>query len=614
MRTLFLLPVFSVLSLLHSQHALADEAAAVGNVSPATLIDPTAVPAYLQLRRDVLINADLWEDEPRILAAGFGFEGIMGVPGLLSASNLSRAVSAGAGVNLDWAALDPVPPLRNLTSAGSPIGIVLAGFGAWVEFADAMPIEFSWPILPSTVSPASIAITLNTGEVVFPEAAALNPNYDYNERHVIVVFGEFGNRLLPGESEAVYPIGIEIVAGDAPLMAVGPDGPVSLVGLTQDSTNPYLAGPSLVGAKLSRFSPVGDFPPPALAGAFPNDGYSLFGDDAQFRLRLFTSGGFSPDGVSGLVPDDFERFFRLHATDTDCRPVIISAAGRRYELGTKWLEVVGIAELGAPPDGPADRAYYVEDHDNYFDIILKGDAAAVARINAVEIPTSAVPGYFDIYNPGGPGRTPDPDTTYTRPALPQLQPVFVSLDDPRTVSYAEQDLDRYDLDDDLPVVFRLREAGGPDRFTSSTIQAQAWVSDGLTAAGVDFPNEMARPGVAEVRAFYHAETDDRIYTASPSEWSQLAAEDSGWYNEGRAFGAFVTPQPGAGPIYRFFDQRAQRHHFTPDFRDGQGMRYEGIAWYAAILRPGLAPGRQGGANQGGKRTANPAAVPAKCKT
>jgi hypothetical protein len=42
----------------------------------------TQFPAYIQLRRDVLIHADLWTDEPRMLSAGFGFEGIQGVPGL----------------------------------------------------------------------------------------------------------------------------------------------------------------------------------------------------------------------------------------------------------------------------------------------------------------------------------------------------------------------------------------------------------------------------------------------------------------------------------------------------------------------------------------------------
>lgn len=579
------------------------------------LPDPRQFPAYLQLKRDVLINADLWEDAPRILSAGYGFEGIQGIPTLLSAANLQAAVAAGAGVNLDWAALDPVPPLRNLTSGGSPLGIVSAGFGAYVSLADAMPIVFSWPLLPSTVSPTDIAITLNTGEVVTPLAAALNPNYDHNERHVIVVFGEFGNRLTPGEPGAVYPIGIEIVADETPLMAVGPNGLVSLVGLRRESSNPYVAGPSLVGAKLSRFSPVGDFPIPALANAFPNDALSLYGTAGQFRLRLFTSGGFSPDGVSGLLPDDFQRFFRLHAIDAKCRPVTISEVGRVYDLGVGRLEVIGLAEVGAPPEGAPDRAYYVEDHDNYFDVMLRGDAAAVARVTGVEIPTSAVPGYFDIYNPGGPGRTPTPGTVYTRPALPQLQPVDVSLDDPRTVSYAEQDLDRYDLDDELAVVFRLRDPMGPDRFTSSSIVAQAWVEEGLQAAGVDFPNEMARPGVVDVRAFVHERSGDRIYTLDVAEQRRLSAAGSGWRDEGRAFGAFASPQPGAGPVYRFFDRRTGRHFYTPDFREGGELRgaYQGIAWYGAILRPGFDPARRGGAGAGGVRDTHPVAALGRCR-
>ena len=49
-------------------------------------------PAYIQLRRDVLINADRWTDQPEILAANFGFEGIIGIPGLRSADDLQLAM------------------------------------------------------------------------------------------------------------------------------------------------------------------------------------------------------------------------------------------------------------------------------------------------------------------------------------------------------------------------------------------------------------------------------------------------------------------------------------------------------------------------------------------
>lgn len=559
---------------------------------PATP-DPTQMPAYLQLHRDVLINADLWDDQPRILAAGYGFEGIQGVPGLLTAADLQKAVDAGAGVNLDWAGLDPVPPLRNLTSAASPIGIAVAGFGGATLFADAMPIEFSWPLLPSTVSPTDFAIYLNTGEVVTPLVAALNPNYDHNERHVVVIFGEFGNRLSPGEPGAIYPVSIEIVADATPLAAVGPLGPVPIVGLTQTSSNPYVAGPSLVGAKLSRFSPVGDFPPAALANAFPNDAFALYGSAAQYRLRLFTSGGFSPDGVSGLMPDDFERFFRLHAVNAEGLPVVIDQTGRRYNLGEGSLEVLGLAEVGAPTEGAPDRAYYVEDHDNYFDIVLRGDATAMARLMAVEIPTSAEPGYLDLYNPGGPGRTPDPSTRYTKPALPELEPIRISLDEPGTVSYAAQTLDAYDADDDLAVVFRLHDPSGADRFTSSSITAQDWVDQGMSLVGVDFANESSRPGVSDVWGFWDPESGDRIYTLDADLRAALSMPGSGWVDEGRAFGAFATPQPGAVPFYRFIQRRTGRSYYGADAGESFGSAV-GVAWYAADLRPSPPPCRHPG--------------------
>ena len=38
---------------------------------------PTA--GYVNLMQDVLINADLWDKEPRILTANYAFEGIQGV-------------------------------------------------------------------------------------------------------------------------------------------------------------------------------------------------------------------------------------------------------------------------------------------------------------------------------------------------------------------------------------------------------------------------------------------------------------------------------------------------------------------------------------------------------
>lgn len=563
--------------------------------------DPKQAAAYIQLHRDVLINADLWTDKPEILAANLGFEGIIGIPGLLNASDLPRAVNAGAGVNLDWAALDPVPPLRNLTSGASVVGSVVAGFGATPVLADAMPIEVSWPLLPSSVSPENIAITLNTGEIVHPVAAALNPNYDHNERHVIVVFGEFANRLSPDTVGAIYPVTVSFVAGSSPLMAVGPNGPVSIVGLSAPSSNPYVAGPALVGAKLSRFSPAGDFPPPALNGSFPNDAYSLYGDDAQYRLRLFTSGGFSPDGVSGFMSTDFETFFRLHARDANGNPVVLDKAGKVYDLGAGKIEIVGLAEVGPPSEGAPQRAYYTEDHDNYFDVILKGGAAAIRLLQSVEIPTSKVSGYSDIYNPGGPGRSPQAGTTYTKPANPQVYPIDKSLDEPRTVSYASQSLASYDLDTDLPVVFRLAASGRPDVLTSDSERANDLVNgQGYTLKDVEFANETDRPGVTAVMS-YVSKSGDRIYTLDTSEQAQLDG-DANWTREGRAFGAFNRSWPGLSPVYRFYDRSTGRHVFSIDSEAGAKLgdaENQGIAWHAALfVKPPAHEGGSGGGAMG----------------
>ena len=569
-------------------NGLALQAATAATNTPA----PRETPAYVQLHTDVLINADLWSDQPEILAANYGFEGIIGITGLLNVDDLDKAIAAGAGVNLDWAALSPTPPFRNLTSGAGIAGVLSVGFGNIVPDADAMPIEVSWPLLPSSVSPDKIEITLNDGTTVTPVAAALNPNYDYNERHVIVVFGKFGNRKLPGEPGAIYPQTVTFLPG---LMAVGPDGPVSIGGLSAASSNPYLAGPALVGAKLTRYSSAGDFSPPALSNAFPNDAYSLYGEDAQYRLRLFTSGGFSPDGVSGYMPGDFDETFRLLAEDAAGKTIIIDQSGKWYDLGDGKLQVVGMAELGAPV-GSTTRPYYAEDHDNYFDIVLKGDKSAIARLQQVEIPTSGIPGYNDIYNPGGPGQSPQPGTTYTKPAKPQLYPIDQRLDDPHSVSYAAQQLADYPADSETAVVFNLRTTSGAQLLTSNTGVADAYISTGGSLVNVPFANETQRAGVMPVTLLV-SPTGDRLYTLDTQEQNSLIA--AGWQDKGSVFGAFDHSEPGLAPIYRFYDSANQRHVVTPERYPGQSLSYQGIAWYAALFVTPATAASNGNSDSGG---------------
>jgi hypothetical protein len=381
-----------------------------------------AIP-YRLLHQDVIINADLWADDPLILSAGYGFDGIIGVVGG------EAEVRAAGGT---WNTVTCTEPPRSvLTSSSTPDSVVNA-FDNGSTNADGLPVVFSYPILPSTLQHTDFAVTTNTGELLTPDAAGIFPNFEYNERHVAVIFGNFGNRLLPGEEGARYVTRVEIVADETPLMLVSEEGLVSAVGLFKDSdSTPYASGPYLVGAKLNRMSTEGEGGPRLFAGNLPNDGVALYGEEAQYRLRVYTSGGFSPDGVRGVLPNEFERYFRLHARSTGDEPLLITEAGVDYAVEGGVIRVVGLADLGLA-SVPYDDCY-VEDHDNYIDIILAGDEAAMRQITHVEIPASG--DYSPFYNPGGPGNNPTPDVRYTAPGPADLEPVLIALDDPRVVTY-----------------------------------------------------------------------------------------------------------------------------------------------------------------------------------
>jgi hypothetical protein len=394
-----------------------------------------------QLKRDVLINADMWEPEPRMMAGGLGFTGIIGVPGI-STNDLEgseRRVREAGGT---WNTIDcpsgREPALAAYTSAVPPIGVAQA-WGFPTTFSDGLPVEFSWPIRPSTLDPTDFEITLNTGRKVTPEVAAISPNLEYNERSVAVLFGKFGNRIPSNEPGSEFPVRTEVVAGETPLQLVGREGPVSAVGLAATtSTSPYdetdvpeeRTGPRLTAAKLSVMSDAGEGAPPAFRGALPNDGISLYGDRADFRLRVYTTGGFKPDGVRAVFPTDFERFFRLHVTDRNGNQRLLTETGRRYRIDGHDLEILGLADLGPRQDSYDDC--YREDGDNQIDIVLSGSREAVRRITDVEVPASDR--YSPFHNPGGPGNDPTPGVRYSAPSPAHVQPVRLALNDPETVT------------------------------------------------------------------------------------------------------------------------------------------------------------------------------------
>jgi hypothetical protein len=290
-----------------------------------------------------------------MLAAGLGFTNIVGGPGLSTdslAASESLVRAAGRTWNRVTCAPGETPPLSAYTSASTPQQVALS-FGFPGDYLSGLPVEFSWPVRPSTLAASDFRIELSDGRTVAPDQAAIYPNAQYNERSTVVLFGRFGNRLPQTNPMSVYPVKTSVVASPRALQLVGPhDRLVKAVGLSATSTTtPYddpdqHTGPRLVAAKLSRMSTLGRGAPAPLATALPNDGVALYGQAAKFRLRLYTSGGFSPDGVRAVFPTEFSRYFRLRARGRHGRTVMLTRTGVDYHLGGGIVRILGLANLG----------------------------------------------------------------------------------------------------------------------------------------------------------------------------------------------------------------------------------------------------------------------------
>lgn len=395
-----------------------------------------------ELHNGELQGADYWGDEPLILSAGMGFGDIIGLP---EVNEETVREAGGSWYGSVMCTSGEEPGGGAFTSAAGSRQVALA-FKGYSEYDDGLPIVFSWPVATETVDLTDFQFTLNTGEIVFANSVGMWPNWELNERNVVVVFGDFGNRGLSSEADVVFPVRLDIVADDTPLLLIGPDGQeFNAVGLSWETdTTPYDSGPKLVGAKLNA---VGDTSPGeggpriiergTLGAFFPNDEFALY-DEGDFRIRVLTTGGFSPDGVTGLRPDMFEDFFRVHVNGADGETVLLEEVGVEYEVAGGTLRVVGLSELGQrenPDEGIFYDDCYEEDRDNYIDIILVGDEEAARNITFVEIP-SLEGGYSAFYNPGGPGPEPFEGVRYTAPGPPDMEPVIMALDDPMRVDRA----------------------------------------------------------------------------------------------------------------------------------------------------------------------------------
>ena len=390
-----------------------------------------------QLFDGALKEADYWSDEPGILSAGMGFEGIIGWPEV-NQETVREAEGSWYGSVMCTNGEDP--PAGAYTSTVSTAGIELFYKGT-AEDDDGLPIVFSWPVATETVDLTDFQFTLNTGDIVFPNSAGMLPNWELNERNTVVVFGDFGNRGLSSEEGAVFPVRLDIVEDETPLLLIGPNGQeFNAVGLSWETdTSPYDSGPKLVGAKLNHVGNEalgeGGLGFGTRSGVLPNDELSLY-DEGDFRIRVLTTGGFSPDGITGLTPTMFEDFFRIHAKGPNGEVVLLERVGQEYVVAGGTLRIVGLSDLGQkenPDEGIFYDDCYAEDRDNYIDIILVGDEAAARNITHVEIP-SLEGGYSAFYNPGGPGPEPFDGVRYTAPGPADLEPVINALDNPMRIS------------------------------------------------------------------------------------------------------------------------------------------------------------------------------------
>lgn len=412
---------------------------------------------YQTLLADQLNTADIWDNTARIMSANYAFEGIQGIP-----NGEENVINAGGTWNI-ISNTTPSTCYACFTPAGDT-NTQATAFGYTTYYEDALPICFSQPVLPSTVNPSDFRLTLNTGKVVTPDVASLTPNFYFNERSCVVIFGAFGNRIPRNEPGAIYPTTVSIVAGASDgvqgspinLTLVGPGGvQTSMVGHSYNSlqaADPYSpgGGPGLLAAKISVMNNAGQCTPAAFANLTPNDGVALYGSShAQYRLRMFTSGGFAlgnftadPNVAISMMANQYNIFFKVKVVDPNGEVTWLYQDNKTYTVnipggGTGNITIAGLAGLGKA--GTPFNDAYACTNNNYIDIVLYGDKAAMHEITELDIPSTGInpetgQAYLAVYNPGGPGNNPTSGIFYTYGSVEIKQAVTDAIDNANTVS------------------------------------------------------------------------------------------------------------------------------------------------------------------------------------
>lgn len=388
---------------------------------------------YSLYNSDIIVNSNLYSDKPEILSAG-GFSFLQS--GLILNKENVRQIEGNWNDNYNTLEV----PLRAITTSGDPRGYYSTVFPTLGYKFDNIPICFSFPILPSSVDISQFYLTLNNGMVTKPIVFTFSPNTKLNEKQCIVIGGYFNNKITTGPN-AVYPVSLEIVEGSngKRMMAVGPNGLYDMTGKNISCSNPYSQSLEIASVILTKYNLpdiynyLGDIGCGINAIEDSNSPLSLYSNDAEYRFRIFTKGGYSPNGISSMLPDKYENYFYLQHIDPLTNEITnLKKSNFKYFFSCGYVEVIGLADLGMAQSNYDDT--YIEDHDNQIDIVVKGSEDVIKNIKKLIIPSTG-DNYTKFYNPGGPGPTPFPNIVYSLGSEYQVIKIINNLDNPNSVSW-----------------------------------------------------------------------------------------------------------------------------------------------------------------------------------
>jgi predicted Zn-dependent protease len=142
----------------------------------------------------------------------------------------------------------------------------------------------------------------------------------------------------------------------------------------------------------------------------------------------------------------------------------------------------------------------------------------------------------------------------------------------------------------IPVFRFYNPTTGARFFTDSKAESgqiqgagQGWQLEGI---GFNAANPSNDPGAAPVYRFYDAQTGDHFYTISQSEFDHANTLPA-MHLEGVAFYEDASARPGDAAVYRFYDTGSGQHLYTAGVAEmnslaasDPAMKLEGVAFYS----------------------------------